>query len=152
MKKNFSYRLFKFGAVPRKLLPILEQENIVVSDEGMSGKFITKNVKESGRRYLHRFERFSGCLVITKKRLLCYTFSKRQINISIYDPKILKIFYSVPEDNTLSISFESSVFHNGWSGVIEFQFKTDKTNQFVDELKSIGVRQGTPVKADTTQD
>ena len=57
----------------------------------------------------------------------------------------LRLYVNIPKGHTLSISFESSVFRDGWSGVIEFQFKKEKARQFHDVLKSIGARQGAPI-------
>jgi hypothetical protein len=42
----------------------------------------------------------------------------------------------------LSISFESSVFRDGWEGVTEYRFRTDKAVQFQDALMSLGVQKG----------
>ena len=67
---------------------------------------------------------------------------ERQINISLEDPRLSEIFVNVPTAETLSISFESSVFRDGWAGVIEFRFKTEKAHEFHDVLKSLGAQQG----------
>jgi hypothetical protein len=141
MKKSIFYRLFKLGGIPNKVQPILEHEGIVVADEGMAGWFITKDVKGPGKRYRHRAEGFSGWLAITNKRVLCYTYRKRQINISVDDPKIACIHIGTPSNEMLSISFESSVFRDGWEGIIEFKFKTEKAKLFYQALSSIGAKQ-----------
>ena len=143
MKKNILFRLLGIGSVPKKLLPILEQEGIVVLDEGMGGRFKTKNVKGPGKRYLYRSEGFSGWLAITKERALCYTFWKPQINISVSDEKVSQLYVDVPNDQKLSVSFESSDFREGWEGVIEFQFNTEKALLFRDAFISMGAQQGT---------
>ena len=142
MKKTILYKLFRVGSIPRKVFPLLQDEGIVVSDEGIGGWFITKNVKGPGKRYIHRKERFSGCMVVTTKRIVCYTFWKRQINISVNDPRISELFVDTPDDQTLLVSFESSVFRDGWEGVIEYRFKTQKALQFQDVLTSKGLQQG----------
>ncbi|MEZ4551080.1 MAG: hypothetical protein R2860_14210 [Desulfobacterales bacterium] len=49
-------------------------EGIVAVDEGMGGWFVAKNVKGPGKRYIRRREGFVGCLVVTRKRIVCYTF------------------------------------------------------------------------------
>jgi len=85
--------------------------------------------------------------VITKKRVLCYTYWKRQINIPVDHPKISELYFSIPKTNMLSVAFESSVFMDGWEGVIEFRFTTDKVQQFSDALKVIGAQQGAPADA-----
>ncbi|MCG8642412.1 MAG: hypothetical protein MI862_21985 [Desulfobacterales bacterium] len=142
MNKSILYRLFKLGAIPKTFQPVLEQEGIVVSDEGMSGWFICKDVKGPGKRYRHRSERFSGWLAVTRKRVLCYSYRKRQINISVDDPKIACLHITIPSDGTLSISFESSAFRGGWEGIVEFKFKTEKAKRFYHALGAIGARKG----------
>ena len=142
MNKTVLYRLFKIGGIPKKMSPVLAAEGIEVSDEGIGGWFVTKKVKGPGKRYINRTEGFSGCLVVTGKRIVCFTYGKRQINISVEDPKISEIFVNIPKEKTLSISFESSRFRDGWAGVIEFLFKTEKAQQFHDALIGIGAQQG----------
>ncbi|MDY0292591.1 MAG: hypothetical protein RBR02_09690 [Desulfuromonadaceae bacterium] len=142
MKKGFLYRLFGVGAVPKQLLQLLQQEGIIVIDAGMRGRFIAKHVNGPRRRYRHRSEGFSGCLAVTKQRVVCYTYWKRQINICVKDPKIPELYVDVPKEKTLSISFESSSFREGWDGVVEFSFHTEKALLFRDALLSIGAHQG----------
>jgi hypothetical protein len=142
MKKTLLYRLFGLGSVPKKLLPLLEQEGIVVSDEGMSGWFIAKHVNGPGKRYRHRSEGFSGCLVVTKERVICYIYGKRQINISVEDQKIANLYVDIQKEEKLCLSFESSDFQEGWNGLIEFRFITTKAHQFCEALIEIGAQQG----------
>jgi hypothetical protein len=142
MKKTLLHRLFGLGKIPRQMRPIIESEGIVVADEGIGGWLITKHVNGPGRRHRNRAEGFTGCLVITKKRVLCYTYGKRQINISVDDPKIPELQVALPKAETLSIAFESSVFQEEWRGVMEFRFNTERAQLFHDALRSIGARGG----------
>lgn len=142
MKKTILYRLFGFGSIPEKLRPALVQEGIVVSDEGIGGRFVTKHVNGPYKRYRHRTEWFSGCIVVTRVRVVCYTYGKRQINISVEDPGIANIFVEAPEEEKLCLSFESSSFRDDWEGVIKFEFNTDKALEFRDALLVAGVQQG----------
>jgi len=151
MKKTLLYRLFRFGSVPKKLRPVLEQEGIVVLDEGIGGWFVTEHVNGPGKRYRHRSEGFSGCLAVTKARVVCYTFARRQINISVEDPGVANLYVDTPTEEELCLSFESSDFRKGWQGVIQFKFKTDKAHQFIDALLAIGAQQGTAADADKPQ-
>jgi hypothetical protein len=148
VKKTLLHRLFGIGSIPRKLRPVLEKEGIVVSDEGIGGWFVTKHVNGPGKRYRHRSEGFTGCFAITKERVVCYTYWKRQINISIKDPKIPDLYVDVPKEQRLSVSFESSAFREGWEGVIEFRFDTEKAHLFRNALVSIGAQQGAAADAD----
>jgi hypothetical protein len=148
MKKTMLYRLFGVGSVPKKLRPVLEREGVVVLDEGIGGWFVTKHVNGPGKRYRHRTEGFSGCLAVTKARVLCYTYGKRQINISVEDPKIAGLYVDTPTEQKLCLSFESSNFREGWQDVIVFRFGTDKAHSFREALVAIGAQQGTAADAD----
>lgn len=148
MKKTILYRLFGIGSVPKKLRPVLEREGVVVLDEGIRGWFITKRVTGPGKRYRHRIEGFSGCLAVTKARIICYTYGKRQINISVEDPKIAKLYVDTPTEQEFLLSFESSNFNEGWQGVVEFRFRTDKAHSFQEAFVATGARQGTASNVD----
>ena len=53
MRKALTYRLFGWGAIPKRVRPVLESEGIVVVDEGMRGWFVAKNVKgQIGRAHV----------------------------------------------------------------------------------------------------
>lgn len=142
MRKTILFRLFGIGAIPKKMRPVLESEGIVVADQGMRGRFITRNVKGPGKRYCYRTEGFSGCLVVTKKRIICFVYGKRQMHIAVDDPMISSLYVENPRKEYLSVSFESAAFRKGWSGIIEFRFKTDKAGRFYDVLTAAGVRPG----------
>ena len=147
VNKTILYRLFGAGSVPDKLRPELEREGIVVLDEGIGGSFQTKHVNGPGKRYRHRTEGFSGFLAVTEARVACYTYGKRQINISVDDPRITNLYVDTPTEQMLCLSFESSNFREGWRGVIVLRFATDKALSFRKALLAIGVQQGTAADA-----
>jgi len=143
MGKSIFYRVFKLGSIPKKLRSVLETEGIVVSDEGIGGWYVTKNLKAPGRRSKYRKEGFSGFLVITKTRVLAYTFKKRQINISVDDPNISNLYAELVNSEKLTLSFETSSFHENWRGIVELRFNTPKAQAFYDALLDAGVQSGT---------
>lgn len=148
MKKTILYQLFGVGAIPGKLRPVLELEGVVVLDEGMAGWFVTTHVNGPGKLFRQRTEGFSACLAVTRVRVVCYTCGKRQINISVEDPKIANLYVDTPAEQKLCLSFESSIFREGWQGVIEFRFNTDKAHSFREALLAIGAQQGTAAGTD----
>ena len=142
MGKSILYRLFKAGSIPAEARRLLESEGLVVADEGMPGWFITNDVKGPHRRYKKRAEKFVGSLAISRKRVLCYTFRKRQINIASDDPRLGQLHVEVPEPDVLVITFESSDFRPGWQGEIKFKFKTERAREFFDALAAVGAGAG----------
>lgn len=141
MGTSMLYRLFGIGAIPEKIRPLLEAETIIVADEGVGGSFSAPSVTAPGRRYRHRREGFCGFLAVTGKRIVCYTYGRPQIDVSADDPRIAQLHVDTPRKNTLAISFESSAFRQGWSGIIEFRFATEKACAFYDALTLLGARQ-----------
>ncbi len=143
MNKSLLFRLFRAGAVPKELRPVLAGEGIIIEDEGMAGLLVSRNVKGPGKRYLYRVTGFSGSLVVTRKRIICYTYRKRQINISVTDGRLSRLFVFLPQKNTLTISFDSADFQEGWHGVVELRFKTEKAESFMKSLTDLGLSVGT---------
>ncbi len=138
MKKSILFKLFKLGALPKKIRPVLEQEEILAMDEGVGVRFIAKKLKGPHRRHVHKTGWFPGCLVVTKKRAACFAlWNKEIINIPVEKLKPGNFFVKVPRDRELSLSFESSSFFDGWSGMVEFRFKTFKARQFQEALRSL---------------
>jgi hypothetical protein len=142
MKKTISFRLFGLGSVPKKVLPSLRAEGIVVSDEGVPGWLVTGNVKGPGKRFVRRAEGFSGALIVTRARLAVYSYWKRQINVAVDDARLRDLFVHVPEEGKLRLSFEASAFRDGWQGVIEYRFGTPKARRFHEVLTSLGAPDG----------
>ena len=142
MTKPILYRLFRLGALPKGLLPILRKEGILVCDQGMPGRFIARDVKGPAIRYIRRTEGFLGSLVITRKRILGFSYAKRQINLSVSDPKLSRLYVELPAEHRLSLSFESGDFRQGWQGVVEFVFKTEQAERFARTLLSLGATPG----------
>lgn len=142
MKKTFSYRLFGLGGIDARLRPLIEAEGLLVVDEGIPGRLVMRRVDGPGRRHRGRIEGFSGFLAITRCRIIAYSYRKRQISIGADDPRLPDLYVDLPSPDTLSISFESSTFREGWSGVMEFRFRTDKAPRFHEVLVSMGLGQG----------
>ena len=142
MKKTLSYRLFRLGSIPRKLRPLLEGEGLQVADEGIPGRLVMGRVRGPGRRHYGRVEGFSGFLVVTGRRVLAYSYGKRQISIGADDPRLAEIYVRLASPEWLAISFEASAFREGWSGVMEFRFRTDRAPRFHEALISMGASQG----------
>lgn len=142
MAKSILYKLFGLGKIPKKMLPVLQAEGILVSDEGIAGRIFLRKVKGPGRRHYYRTECFPGSLVITEKRVIAYAFWKCKINVPVDDHNIARIHYDMPETHLLLISFEASDFMPGWEGVIELKFKTNKALQFRNALANTGAKEG----------
>jgi hypothetical protein len=134
MGKTLFHRLFGFGKIPKALLPVLQQEGIILLDEGIGGSITFRNFRAPGKRYGLRRSWFTGSIVVTEKRFAAFQYSKPVINVPL-DPEWLKMLdCSLKSEETLCVSFDPSHFHEGWSGSIECRFSTPKAQLFLERI------------------
>ncbi len=135
MGKTILYKLFKIGSIPNKLRPVLEDEGLVVCDEGVSGSLFMKDFKSPGRRAKYRKELFSGFLTVTQKRVIAQAYWKRVINVPLDHEKFQLIEIGLVNPKCIEFAFESSDFYADWSGRIVLRFNTLKAQDFYRVLK-----------------
>ena len=133
MGKTLLYRLFGLGRIPRRMRPVLEQEGIVLLEEGIGGSVTFRNFRAPGRRYSLRRSWFSGSLVVTRKRVAAFFFARPIIDLPLDHERAGELNWTV-ENASLRVQFDASTFHEGWSGSIEYRFSTARARQFMDLL------------------
>ena len=138
MSKTIFYKLFGWGKIPEAMLPILQQEGIVLGEEGLSGTVYFKNFRAPGKRYSRRISWFSGSIVLTKKRLAAWSFSKSIINVPVDSAPFNALHFSLKDERTLRIRFDSSLFNEQWSGDIEYRLKVSQPRLFLEHLEQLG--------------
>jgi len=136
MSKTLLHWLFGFGGVPKAMKPILEQEGIVLLDEGIGGSITFRNFRAPGKRYSYRQNWFTGSLVVTELRFAGFAFGRPVINVPLEGPHLKKLECSLEKEHTiLRVAFDSSDFHEDWSGEIVCRFRTPKARQFLERLR-----------------
>lgn len=138
MGRALLYRLFGLGRIPRRALPNLEQEGIVLLDEGIGGSITFRDFRAPGRRYSWRRSWFTGSLVFTGRRFAAFAFSKAIINVPLGDDRISELRCSLEGDVTLRVDFDPSAFHEDWSGALECRFSTSRARLFLERLDACG--------------
>ena len=138
MGKTLLYRLFGLGKVPKRILPGLEREGIVLLDEGVSGSVTFRNLRAPGRYHSWRRSWFTGSLVLTGKRFSAFAFSKAIIDVPLGDDRINELRCSLEGEATLCVHFDPSAFNEGWSGALECRFSTPQARLFLEHLDTYG--------------
>ena len=137
MGKTLLHRLFGLGKIPKHVLPDLEQEGIVLADEGIGGSITFKRFRAPGRYYGWKWSWFTGALVLTSTRFAAFTFYPHFnpiINVPLDDDRLGELRCSLKNETTLCVQFDPSVFHEGWSGSIECRFSTPQARSFLEHL------------------
>lgn len=134
MGKALLYRLFGVGKIPQPMVPVLEGEEIVLKEEGLSGSVTFRNFRAPGKRYSFRRSWLVGSIVITRQRVVAFAFSRPIINLPLAPEQIKKLHCTLKKDTVLSIAFDAAVFNENWSGAVEYRFKTSRARLFLEQL------------------
>ena len=134
MDKALLYRLFGVGKIPKPMVPVLDREGIILQEEGISGSATFKNFRAPGRRYSFRRNWFIGSIVITRQRVVAFSFSRPIINLPRTPEQLQKLHCSVKDASLLCIAFDAAAFHEDWSGSVEYRFKTSQASLFLERL------------------
>ena len=135
MAHTLLYRLFGVGRIPRQWRTMLESEGLVLVDEGIAGSVTYRDFRAPGKRFAWRKVAFSGSIALTKTRLLALQYANPAINIPLDDERFEQLRISVEGEETLLVAFDPSLFHNDWSGTMEYRFRTSQAQAF---LKILG--------------
>ena len=122
MIASLLHRFLGFGKIPKPMVPILQQEGIVLLEEGIGGSVTFRNFRAPWKRYGYRRNGLVGSLVLTEKRFAAFQFSKPLINVPLEREHLEKLNLSLEGEDELRVRFEAGDFHEDWSGTIECRF------------------------------
>ena len=130
MPKSFLYRLFGLGKIPKLLNDTLRIEGIVVADEGVPASITYRDFRAPGKYFLRKKQGFVGSVVVTNVRLVALMYSSFAVNVPFTDERIRQLQISVEGDRLL-IAFDPKLFHDNWSGTIEYRFRTAQAAEMI---------------------
>lgn len=139
MAKALLYRLFGVGKIPKLLADTMRIEGIVASDEGIPGSVTYRDFRAPGKRFSWKKQGFVGSVVVTNIRLVALMYSNFAVNVPFTDQRIRKLQISA-EGDRLTIAFDPSVFHDNWSGTIEYRFRTPQAADMLKWLQDLSER------------
>ncbi len=134
MAKTLLYRLFGIGKIPEQFMATLESEGILALDEGIKGSVTYRDFRAPGKYSAWRRQWFTGSLVLTQVRLVSLLSLSTAIDVPLTDERIRSMRFSVEGQDTLLVAFDPSLFHPGWSGTMEYRFRTTEAEAFVAKL------------------
>ena len=121
--------------MPAQWRATIEPEGIVLIDEGIGGSVTYRDFRAPGKRFAWRKVAFSGSVALTKTRLLALHYANPVINVPLDDQRLHQMRFSVEGEDKLLVAFNANLFHNDWSGTIEYRFRTEQAPAF---LKGLG--------------
>jgi hypothetical protein len=135
MSKTLVYRLFGIGKLPADLVAEFQSEGIIFSDEGIRGTVTYKNFRGGGRYANWKRQWYSSSIVLTNKRLIAFRLRRRIIDISLDDPRLDQMEFSVEEPETFVAAFDAGLFQKDWSGRIEYRFRSPISKPLLERLR-----------------
>src|SRR5262245_55038884 len=111
MPKTFLYRLFGIGKIPAPLMSELNNEGILLLDEGVRGSVTYRNFRAPGKRSNWRRQWFTAAIALTKIRLLALSYANPMINVPVADERMRAMRYSLEAGVVLCIGFDAGEVH-----------------------------------------
>src|ERR1041384_147743 len=136
MSKSLFYRLFGLGRIPKLLNDTLHIEGIVVADEGVPATVTYRNFRAPGRYSSWRKQGFVGSVVVTNVRLVALKGGKFAVDVPFTDKRIRQLQISI-ERGRLVIALDASLFHDNWSGKIEYRFRTEQAADIIKWIQDL---------------
>ena len=135
MAKTLSYRLFGIGKIPEQFMATLKSEGILALDEGIKGSITYRDFRAPGKYSAWRRQWFTCSIILTQVRLVSLLSLSTAIDVPLTDERIRSMRFSVEGQSTLLVAFDPSLFHPGWSGTMEYRFRTTEAEAFVAKLR-----------------
>ena len=135
MAKTLLYRLFGIGKIPERFMATLKAEGILALDEGIKGSITYRDFHAPGKYSAWRRQWFTGSIVLTQVRLVSLLSLSTAIDVPLTDERIRSMRFSVEKEGTLLVAFDPSLFHSGWSGTMEYRFRTSEAPAFLEKLR-----------------
>jgi hypothetical protein len=130
MGKTWAYKLFRVGRIPTQFKAQLDREGVLLQEEGISGSTTYRNFHRPGAYSGWRRVWYSASLTITQTRVVGLAASSLIINVPFTDQRLQRLHISVENGDLLLIAFDAALFHNDWSGTIEYRFRTPQAQTF----------------------
>jgi len=136
MPKSLLYRLFGVGRIPKLIGDRLRMEGIVLADEGIPGSVTYRDFRAPGRYSSWRKQAFIGSVVVTNTRLVALMSGRFAIDVPFTDERIRGLQMSRERDSLL-IKFDAGLFHDDWSGTIEYRYRTSQAAEVLKWIQEL---------------
>ena len=134
MSKTWVYKLFRVGSIPARVKAQMDSEGVLLQEEGIPGSTTYRNFHRPGAYYSWKRVWYSASLTITQTRVVGLAYSSPIIRVPFTDTRLQQLHISVEGSNVLLIAFDVALFHNDWSGTIEYRFRTPQAEAFWETL------------------
>lgn len=121
--------------MPGPLLTRLRGEGVLLLEEGVRGSVTYRDFRAPGRYSRWKRQWYTSSIALTRTRLVALRHSSPIINVPLRDERIRQLRLSLEGGQTLLVAFDAAVFHDDWSGTIEYRFRTPQAQLLIDAVR-----------------
>ena len=137
--KSLLYRVFGLGKIPKLLNDTLQIEGVIVADEGISASVTYRDFHAPGKYFFRKKQAFVGSVIVTNVRLVALMYGSYVVNVPFTDDRIRQLQITVDGDRLL-IAFDPKLFHDNWSGTIEYRYRTEQAANMIKWIQDLSHR------------
>ena len=123
------YRLFKIGALPTQVRPVLQSEGVRLLEEGIPVIVTYRNLRSPRRISSYKRMGRVGALALTHQRVLGTAFHQVILNLPWSEKRLQQVEWSLGGEGELWAAFEAGLFRPEWSGRIEIAFRCEQASR-----------------------
>jgi hypothetical protein len=138
MIRALLHRLFGVK-MPVPLAEQLKGEGVLLSAENVKGSVTYIDFRAPGRHANWRRVWYRASIALTGLRLVAMQGSQPLIDVPLTDERIRRMQFSLEKSDTLLVAFDASLFHQDWSGKIEYRFRMEQAQAFLDKLRQLTI-------------
>jgi hypothetical protein len=134
MKKTLLYRFFGIGKIPASHSSAIQSEGVIIADEGIKGTVTYINFRAPWRYSNWKRQWCTASIALTNARLIAFQYAGLVIDVPFTDERFRQLNFSVEDNGALLVAFDASLFHDDWSGNLEYRFFTPSAREFLSKL------------------
>ena len=134
LKKTLLYKFFGLGKIPAGYHAAFSAEGVVLADEGIKGTVTYRNFRSPQRISNWKRQWFTAALVMTNRRLAAFQYSAPVIDVPLADARFRALDFACEPGGAMLVAFDAALFHDDWSGRLEYRFFTPFAREFLTRL------------------
>src|ERR1051325_9342477 len=105
MAKTLLYRLLGVGKMSEAFKGALSSEGLLVFDEAIRSSVTYRDFRAPGKYFTWKRQGFSGCLALTKLRLVALMYGNPIINVPLSDERLQRMKFTLSGADAFVVTF-----------------------------------------------
>lgn len=139
MAKSVLYQLFGVGKVPKRYIAMLEKENILLRDEGLSMVLRYRKFRAPGAYYGRKVSLLVGSVVLTEKSFGCFRGSiiPPVFHVPISAEHLKGFNLGIDEKGRFQVVINAAEFQEGWEGTIDVRIPCEHPKSYMSRIEGM---------------